>query len=148
MPCSFFKEGDPVTSEDIDNVEVNTGLSIPDDLRRHYLAYNGGQIKPNCILVRDEYYCVDYFLEIKGRNSSFDFEQTYDRMNAWNQILPSDCIPIATIPGGDLFVYRTGPEFSGQIWCYQHEFPDDPSQAMVRISDSLASFLDSMTAQP
>ncbi len=148
MDYEFSEGGRQLTGEDLDRLEDETDLSFPKDLREFYISHNGGRITPNCVLVNGDYYCVDSFLVINSTNSSSDFRKTYDLLTAWNQVIPEDCIPVATLPWGDFFVYRTERDFSGQIWCYQHEFPGDPSQAMVRISDSLASFLGSMTAQP
>jgi hypothetical protein len=49
----FEKMGKALTRADIGEIEVNLGLTFPEDFVGHYLSYNGGiPAKPFSILIR------------------------------------------------------------------------------------------------
>jgi hypothetical protein len=140
--ATIVSSGPSVLASDLDEAERSMGLALPEDLRRHYLAANGGRPIPNAFFRNGEAYCVHQFFPVKhGRKGEF-LEDVF-RMS--REYLPATAIPIAIDAGGDFFVYSEEADSMGSIWFHRSDYFNDPSRAMVKLADSLAEFLNGLT---
>lgn len=136
-----------IDNAELDEIEAQLGFSFPEDLRQHYLHFNGGRPVPNLFLRNDEYFSVAEFLPIKYGDRGARFEDTYSMLVQGNNLFPKSMIPIASDSGGDFFCYSLKPEETGSIYFYQSDYYDDPSRAIVHLADSLEHFLNSLVLE-
>lgn len=132
-----------VTEADLDEAEKAIGLRLPESLRRHYLAANGGRPTPNALIRNDEVYCVHEFIPVKhGRKGEF----LEDVVRMSRDHLPVAAIPFAIDAGGDYFLCSVAPDSMGSVWFYASDYFNDPSRVMVKLADSLDEFIDELVS--
>lgn len=135
-----------VGNTELNELETRFGFIFPDDLRQHYLRFNGGRPVPNLFRKCDEYFPVNEFLPIKHGMRGTRFEDTYVDLVQDNDLFPNNVIPIASDSGGDYFCCSLKPGEIGTIYFYQSDYYDDPSKAVVYLADSLEIFLNSLVS--
>ncbi|WP_092402399.1 SMI1/KNR4 family protein [Collimonas sp. OK412] len=135
-----------VSDVELNELETRFGFSFPEDLRQHYLHFNGGRPVPNLFPRGDEYFPVNEFLPIKHGMRGTRFEDTYVDLIQGNEFFPKNLIPIASDSGGDYFCYSLEPGKIGAICFYQSDYYDDPSRAVVCLADNLEIFLNSLVS--
>ncbi|MFJ8088898.1 SMI1/KNR4 family protein [Lysinibacillus sp. NPDC095746] len=100
----FIECSTELTISDLNDVETKLGFNLPEELKEHYLQFNGG------IPVKPCYYAQDIDLEteiaafssMKYKNSSTLLEESYlDFIN--RGALPKKYLPFANDWGGNLF---------------------------------------------
>jgi hypothetical protein len=130
-----------VTEADLDEAVKVIGLLIPVELRRLYLAANGGHPTPNALLKDDEVYCVHQFIPVKhGRKGEF----LEDVVRMSRGYLPDAFIPIAIDAGGDHFLYSVAADSIGSVWFFASDYIDEPDRTMVKLADSLGDFMNGL----
>lgn len=134
-----------VTEADLNEAEKVIGRSLPVELRRHYLAANGGRPIPNALIRNGESYCVHEFIPVKyGRKG----ESLEDVFCMSRDHLPADAIPIAIDAGGDYFLYSIKADSMGSVWFYASDYFNDPSRAMVKLAENLDEFMNGLVNPP
>ena len=74
----LFEETDsPLSELDIKRVERRLGIHLPQDLKEHYLLYNGGRPCPRFFVKDGEPYGVHYFLSMNTGETNSSFEHAY-----------------------------------------------------------------------
>lgn len=121
------------------------GFPLPEELREHYLRFNGGQPVPNLFPKDGELYEVHDFYPVRYGHS---LEEAYRNVVIGNKWFPSHLIPIACDPGGDLFCYSVKPSELGAIYLHQSDYYDDPERAVVFLAKDLATFLAALVTDP
>ncbi|MEQ6357069.1 SMI1/KNR4 family protein [Lysinibacillus sp. M3] len=100
----FIECSTQLTISDLNEVETKLGFNLPEQLKKHYLQYNGGVPVKSC------YYAQDIDLEteiatfssIKYKKSSSLLEENYlDFIN--RGVLPEKYLPFGNDWGGNLF---------------------------------------------
>lgn len=142
----FVDTKPPVSDVDLDGVEIALGFPLPEDLRKHYLHFNGGRPVPNLFRKSGEVFSVQEFLPIKYGMHGERFEDTYKELVVGNDFFPGELIPIASDAGGDYFCYSMRDGEKGAILFYQSDYYDDPARAIVPLCESLKEFLDSLVS--
>jgi hypothetical protein len=99
----------------------------------------------NAFIRNGEAYCVHQFFPIKHGEKG-EFLEDVARMSKDN--LPSTVIPFAIDAGGDFFRYSVATDSMGAIWFHRSDYFNDPSDAMVKLTDSLAEFMNGLTDPP
>lgn len=135
-----------ISNAELDELEAHFGFSLPEDLRQHYLHFNGGRPVPNLFRKDDEYFSINEFLPIKYGMRGVRFEDTYADLVQDNDLFPKSLIPIASDSGGDYFCYSLKSGEVGAICFYQSDYYDDPSRAIVYLAKSLKFFLSSLVS--
>lgn len=135
-----------VSDAQLNELETQLGFLFPDDLRQHYLRFNGGRPVPNLFPKGDEYFSVNEFLPIKHGMRGTRFEDTYADLVQGNDLFPKNLIPIASDSGGDYFCYSVEPGKIGAICFYQSDYYDDPLRAVIYLADNLEIFLNSLVS--
>lgn len=109
---------------DIEVIEKLVGLELPQQYKEHLLNYNGGQCFPNVFSFREEGNltdsCIDWFLAI--------YDGEYDNLKKYIEIyksdtkrMPTQLLPIAHDPGGNLICISAGKNDYGYIYFWDHE---------------------------
>ncbi|MFC5473580.1 SMI1/KNR4 family protein [Paraherbaspirillum soli] len=135
-----------INNDELNEIEARLGILFPEDLRQHFLHFNGGRPVPNLFPKDDEYFPVHEFLPIKHGMRGTLFEDTYSDLVQGNDLFPKNLIPIASDSGGDYFCYNLESGNAGAICFYQSDYYDDPSRAVVYLAASLEKFLNSLVS--
>ena len=70
----FERTGPPLSELDIKRVERRLGITLPQDLKEHYLLHNGGRPRPRFFLKDGEPYGVHEFLTMNTDDENLSFE--------------------------------------------------------------------------
>lgn len=131
--------------EDLDRIELKFHIKIPADIRKHYLAYNGGY--PERAAFTDEngeQYLVDSFIPVRnGKGRSV--EKTLGLLRE-DDAIPDWLIPFADEDGGNLFCFSVRASDFGSIYYYDHEFEygENPEEYVTYLAESITVFINSM----
>jgi len=138
----------------IQKVEDLLELRFPQSYIDHLLKFNGGRCEPNIFSFEEDgtvtESCVDWFLAIY--DGEYDSLVTYIRdYKIAEKRLPSNIVPIAHDPGGNLICISCEGDDKGYIYFWNHEKEVDYTRSgnenysnLYLISDSLNSFLESL----
>ncbi len=150
MYCNnkFYNTKECITFQDIREVEKKYQFTFPEEIRRHYLAFNGGKPK-RCIFKDDESeYLVQKFFPIKfhNKNTGGTLESVIGMLKVTDKILPDWLIPLGVDPGGNLFCFsvKEGEEGAIYFWYHEYECGEDPEDHICFLADSLKSFVEGM----
>ncbi|MFJ9844849.1 SMI1/KNR4 family protein [Kitasatospora sp. NPDC101155] len=137
-----------LTLADIRDVEQAIGVSLPEDLRRHYLWGNGGfAIRSEFILPeRGLEYDVAEWDSMKYLRSAEGvlFEDTYRRLVRDRKLIPDQLIPFAVNGGGDFFCMDRATQ---GIVFYVMDYCAEPEVAIRHLTGSLREFLDILVTE-
>jgi cell wall assembly regulator SMI1 len=142
---NFLNLSPQLTAEDISRVESAIGCRLPDDLKQHYLRFNGGRPERSlCRTADDDYISVHGFMPMcYGENG-----ELFETVWRWHKIdtpfIPAHLIPFAYDVGGEYFCYSVAPNEAGTIYHFLSEFTDSPNRALIYISSSLEAFINSL----
>ena len=145
-----FERTKPQLSElDIKRVENHLGIRLPQDLKEHYLRYNGGTPRPQFFPKDGDAYEVKKFLPMNIEDPiGTTFEDSYVMMVKQTPDFPRGCIPFADDPSGDMFLYSVRPESFGNIMFVSHEDYEDSDRYFVFLAPTLKQFIESLTELP
>ncbi|MFZ5553758.1 MAG: SMI1/KNR4 family protein [Bacteroidota bacterium] len=129
---AFLETENRLSIQQIEEVELLSGNSFPQQYKTHMLKYNGGRCKPNKFsFVEGEKLsssCVDWFLAI--------YDGKYDNLKSYiinyklnKKRLPTHLMPIAHDPGGNLICISCGEKDYGYVYFWDHEKEVDYSRS-------------------
>jgi cell wall assembly regulator SMI1 len=144
----FIRTAPAISEREIEAMERQLNLKLPDDLKAHYLRYNGGRPTPRFFEKDDEWYGVHQFMTMIHGDRNTGFEATYSDLVLDNPLFPDGVIPFADDEGGDYFVYSVRPESYGQILFVQSDYFEDPDRYVVFLSPSFGEFLEALAEEP
>jgi len=131
-----------IYDDDISKVELKFNFTYPNDIRNHFLQYNGGEPLMYIFVDQDgDEFIVQQFIPIKYGHRTID--ALLNNLRNEN-ILPNWLIPFADDPGGDLFCISLSQETYGQIFIWEHEVIDNDENPAYFISESLEQFINSL----
>ena len=99
----FYQQFKPYTEEELKDLEMNLGVTLPGDYRRFLLQCGGGQPANTVFQQRDKQgklvraILVNVFLG----NSPVSGADLFSRHAVLSDRIPSDCLPIASNGGSD-----------------------------------------------
>lgn len=143
----------PLSSEAIGIVEDRLGIVLPNEYRDFLLLHNGGRPRPAVFRFKNssgKYVdsSVDWFLAIyEGEHDNFEsYFETYKRDQ---QRLPTELVPIAHDPGGNLICISVSGSQKGAVFFWDHEnecgIGETPTFWNVHvIAESFTEFLSSL----
>ena len=101
--------------------EKNINIKLPHQYRAFLLEYNGGYPEPDGFKFAQDESFIDQFLSIgNGEHSNLEsYIKTYKGR------LPSDLLPIAHDPGGNLICIGIKNDVAGKVFYWDHEFESD-----------------------
>lgn len=137
--------GPPLGEVDIEGVEREMGVRLPDDYRSFLLRFNGGQPTPDAFLFRggSDGSLVNIFFGVNHPDPRHDLVRVW-RDN--RRVLPPDLLPIGYDAGGSLLLVGVSGERRGRVYFEFHELAgedDDPmnEESMGDIADSFTDFI-------
>ncbi|MGH9760486.1 MAG: SMI1/KNR4 family protein [Blastocatellia bacterium] len=143
------KPAERLTLNDLDEVELNRGVKLPDEVRRHYLEYNGGIPDPNCwVMENGEWHCVQQFLPIKyGKRT---LESVYLK-GVEKGYLGPEMVPFANDQGGNYFCFdQAGRVFfyAMDVWSPDATNEENKKRAAKLLADSFNEFVSGLDVNP
>lgn len=133
-PLLFTGTEQAVTAVDLQAVEQEYDLQLPDDYKAHLLTYNGGWPQQRAsfqqpaesttqpiIRTISDFYPVKYG-ELTLEDALEDFE---------GQLHP-DLVPFGSETGGDQFVLSVGPEDYSAVYYISHERYKQPTRKQMK----------------
>ncbi len=151
----FYRVEKSTTLEQIAAVEKIVGLKFPEEYINHLMKFNGGRCKPNVFHFNErgmpESDVVEWFLAVYDGESD-NLIGDIEILKLDEKRMPSYMIPIAHDPFGNAICLSCGEQDYGYIYFWDHELEsgeidleDSKFENLSYISDSLGSFLDSLT---
>ena len=129
----------PISLNDIKYIENKYKFSMPENIKKHYLKYNGGYPEKSMYTTDNgEEVIVEWFIPIKREDGRNDLDSVLGILREDNTI-PNWLIPFSDEAGGDLYCYSLRENELGAIYYWSHEFNND-----VYITKSLEEFLNNM----
>lgn len=110
-----------LSEQDLLRMESALGASLPIPYRQFLLSHNGGKPKPDRFIIHhkagNEYGHIDRFLcNMKG-----DILDLVTWIKRYKNRIPSDLIPIAVDPGGNLICLSIMGKDAGKVYFWDHE---------------------------
>jgi cell wall assembly regulator SMI1 len=113
-----------LSEEDLIRIEQHLGQSLPAEYRRSLLSHNGGRPEPHFFHIRgkngntDSDGWLSLFLGVNTGAYHSDLERT---MHTFRERMPTNLIPIARDPGGNLICLSTTGTDAGAVYFWNHE---------------------------
>jgi cell wall assembly regulator SMI1 len=118
---TFNEPGKKITEKDIVELEQRLEMSLPSDYRQFLLRVNGGQPEPNAFPIRDSprdtHGLLDRLFSVDDKDTDYDI---LDNAEVFRDRVPSDLLPIAFDPGGNLICLAVRGENRGKIYFWDH----------------------------
>ena len=136
----------PLTEDRLRSAERQLGLELPDSYRRFLLAANGGRPKPSRFALPDgRRDSVDWFLGIHDGEG----DNLVGYASTYRDRVPSDLLPIAHDPGGNLVCLGVAGTRLGQVFFWDHEREAEEGEPatyenVVLLAPDLDTFLDAL----
>lgn len=145
---NIFRETRPAVVEDeIRDAGIEMGVSFPDEMKTHYLRYNGGVPENPCWEQEDGItFCISEFLPIKYPSEGGTLESTYKRLIE-KKIIPNTLIPFAVDWGGNYFC--TDPDgyvyfYATDAWSDKLTLEENQRKATRMLCESLSQFIEQL----
>ncbi|WP_323756668.1 SMI1/KNR4 family protein [Roseivirga sp.] len=118
---NFFDQEQQLTNQQIGQIEKELSFKFPQEFRSHLLNYNGGRCDPNVFKFQENgkpaYSSIDWFLSVY--DGEYDnFKKYYTIYKIDEKRLPSNIVPIAHDPGGNLICLEID---TGRVFFWNHE---------------------------
>lgn len=151
MAIELTHSREPLNEEDIAKLEILLGISLPIPYKNFLLSHNGGHPKLAGFYIQnnpsDNHGLIDYFLCIKEK----DIYNLLTWIKRYKNRIPSDLIPIAVDPGGNLVCLTVTGNNIGKIYFWDHEEEADEGETpgyanIYPIANSFDEFVGSLIA--
>ncbi|RDU95217.1 SMI1/KNR4 family protein [Trinickia dinghuensis] len=149
----FSKCGPEITRSDIEKLEGDLGVLLPEAMQNHYLKFNGGMPTLDWFPMTDDWDAiwVHEFLPIATQDGEKSTIQSIHAQVADKAGYPRSLIPFAVDPGGNLFSVDAD---SGAVhyWLtdtYDETLPDAENRLKAdrHLTDSFEQFLTSLVSE-
>lgn len=126
----------------IKNLERKYAIKISEDYSFCLKHFGNDYIKENYRFIPPEnlstkmkltHYEIDSFYGLHNDENNFE-----DKINFYKDVLPTDLIPIADLPGGDLVCIGITSDTQNKIYIWFHDLE---GQNLFLVSDSFKSFI-------
>ncbi|MCE7989946.1 MAG: SMI1/KNR4 family protein [Caldilinea sp. CFX5] len=140
----------PLLTEDaIAAVERQIGVSLPIAYRSFLLRYNGGRPEPNMFPIQGFYADTHGLLEWFFCIAEDDIYDLTENELVYRNRVPSDLLPIATDPGGNLLCLAVKGDRYGRIYFWHHEDEGEEGAPptynnVYSVADSFENLLNSL----
>ena len=146
MNVTIADEHPPLTGDDIDRLERQLAIRLPDAYRSFLLAHNGGRPTPDLFLCKDgKGSFVQAFLGVY--NAPHDnFVEYFQVFKVRRKAMPDNIVPVAHDPFGNQVCISVSGKDAGSVYFWDHERePVRPScRNLHLIAASFADFLSSL----
>lgn len=127
---------------------------LPDDYRQFLLDANGGRPEPNAFPLQDNpndtFGLIERFFSLGNDDSDHDL---IDNLAVFQNRVPSDLLPIAFDPGGNIICLGVSGEKKGGIYFWDHNDESMPGEEpdyhnIYFIAPSFDEFILNLTTLP
>lgn len=140
---NFYNIKRNIIEKDILYIENKYKFKFPDEIREHFLTFNGGRTERRAFLDEEYEFVVQQFIPIKDDDDGRDLDTVLDTLRHDNTI-PNWLIPFADEPSGDLYCFSLDEDELGAIYYWDHECIDQPDESYGYLSESLKEFIESL----
>ena len=140
----FIQFEKPIELKDIKEIEEKFGFSLPEEVQRHYLKYNGGCPERYLYLKDDITFVVNEFLPIKYGNEKGQLEHYYKDLVLEEKIIPKYMIPFAVDPSGDVFCFSIRHDELAAVYIWRHEKSTNSNGNLLYLCSSFEIFINEM----
>lgn len=131
-----LRKSKEITQSDIDNLELNIELTLPNFLKELILNYGGCRVRKNMFTER---FFVLRFLTPQS-NRTISIEKLFGSYKASED--PRSWLPFAIDSGGWVFNVSITEETYGQVWVDRFDSGDEDSHTFV--ASSLEEFIEGL----
>ena len=143
---TYIRAKQPVSREEIAELEQRFNFAFPPEFVEHYLLHNGGRPEAKYLVKDDVTFILRDFHPIKHGVPGCLFESVFFDVKVDRKLLPAHLVPFACDPGDDYFCFSTREEDYGAIWMYRWDYYDEPDRAVEFLAGSLPEFLAALVA--
>jgi cell wall assembly regulator SMI1 len=150
MKIEMSKSRKQLCEADIDEAEDLLDTAFPADYREFLLEYNGGRPKYDNFPIEnnpsDTHGMINFFFYLKDEGA-YNLLKWANRMRGR---VPSELIPIAIDPGGNLICLAVAGNNQGKVYFWDHEEEAEEGKTptydnVYAIADSFNQFLTNLT---
>jgi hypothetical protein len=141
-----------LTEVDITALEREIRVNLPHEYKNFLLECNNGSPEPYGVPIENCPQCGQFvwlhlFFGIDSLHETYDIAYIYHIVK---DRIPSDCIPIATDPGGNLICLSVSGTNVGYVWFWDHNFetPEADYSNCYKIANSFNEFINSFCKIP
>jgi cell wall assembly regulator SMI1 len=145
---------EPVLQDnDIREVETKLGISLPSDYKEFLLAHNGGHPQPNAFTIPGSQPGTWEVLEWFFGVHSGEYNNLLQKARVYRSRVPSELLPIATDPGGNLLCLSVSGPHIGKVYFWDHEEEVEEGEPptyknVYLVADSFTELVNNLTEPP
>jgi hypothetical protein len=140
----FVYPAQPISESELAQVESALGISLPPELRKHYLFVNGGIPERSLARSGQEEVNVHGFMPILHGKRGERLEDTYLSHKIEDPWIPEHLIPFAFDGAGEYFCFSTAASSRGAVFHLWTEFVEQPDRALLFLAPSLFEFINGL----
>jgi cell wall assembly regulator SMI1 len=147
MKPKFLGCARQLTEFDISELEQKIEIKLPCEYRDFLLECNNGSPEPYCFPIENCPQCGKFgwlhlFFGIDSMFETYNIENNYQ---VYKNRIPSDCLPIAMDPGGNIICLAISGPNAGYVWFGYHNFenPEADHSNCYKIANSFDEFINS-----
>ncbi len=131
-----------ITTCDVEEFEAKIDLTLPEEYKNFLLKFNGGIPEKNRVKSKYQDDLVFQITEFFGIGVK---EDLFLNAEAYSDRLPSKCIAIASIEGGNLLCLNLAQENYGSLYFWDHEEVSEVDISISELNEVSHSFKDFLT---
>ncbi|WDQ16158.1 SMI1/KNR4 family protein [Rhodopirellula sp. P2] len=131
----------PTTEAELAKLEKHIGHSLPNDYRDFLLKTNGG-VFHDYVVIGDA--GVKDVSAVNAGQEWADLKWNFDVTRDW---IPSNLLPVASAPGGDVFAMKLDMPDAGRIYFLYHDMENDFGD-LPTVAQSFTDFLNGIILDP
>lgn len=150
IPAGLFSEpSDPAADADIQEVETELGVTLPDEFSAFLREVNGGVLTQPNTIKRTYYFHLEEFFSA-GDNGACDMS-LLDVVAEYEGRIPPEFIPVLRDKAGNVFCLGIKGDHQGEVYAWDQEFEtregEEPSMTNMHIlAPSFNAFLEILKA--
>lgn len=150
MIIQMSKVREPVSEQQLADIETELGIRLPREYKEFISKYNGGRPRPGGFVIQsgahEDRSLVDFFFSFTP-GDLYDIVKYHKRLKGR---IPSDLLPIAIDPFGNIICLSVSGATEGKVFFWDHEKePEENSPPsydnVYLIADNFESFINSLT---
>jgi len=139
----------PLSREDLASVERDLGITIPEEVKAHYLRHNGETPDPGCwILENGEAACIAECFPIKHGERTL--ESVY-KTGLEKGFLTKGLVPFANDWGGNYFCFDERGQahfYAMDAWSDRLSMEENKKKAASLLTESFKAFIQGLVPDP
>ncbi len=138
MAVDFRQAFPPASEEEIDRVEGQLGVELPDDYRNFLRSHNGGWLEDNFLPGQNASARYLFSAGDNGDEDIFDLEEAADFYSVASEadpVIPPDLLPVGQDSFDNVLCLMVHGDDRGAVYFWEHDVPVE-NGGLVRIAGS------------